>query len=95
MRLQWTTLALEDLQSIHAYISEDSPKTATSVLSAIRRAIRGQLQSSPLAGRVGRVPGTRELVVPRLPFIIAYRVTEKQIEILRVFHTARQWPSSL
>jgi len=43
-------------------------------------------------GRPGRVPGTRELVLPNFPYIIPYRVREQRVEILRVFHTARKWP---
>ncbi|WP_420043090.1 type II toxin-antitoxin system RelE/ParE family toxin [Agrobacterium tumefaciens] len=36
--------------------------------------------------------GTRELVIPGLPYIVAYHVTEKQVEILFVQHAAREWP---
>jgi toxin ParE1/3/4 len=38
------------------------------------------------------VPGTRELVVTRFPYILPYRVREQAVEILRVFHTSRKWP---
>jgi toxin ParE1/3/4 len=41
---------------------------------------------------MGRVTGTRELVVPQTPFIIPYRVHQERLEIIRVFHSARQWP---
>jgi len=40
----------------------------------------------------GRVPGTRELVVTGTPYIVAYRVRDETVEILRVFHAARKWP---
>jgi toxin ParE1/3/4 len=43
-------------------------------------------------GRPGRVPGTRELVVSDTPFILPYRVRDSAVEILAVFHGARQWP---
>ncbi|MDP2196877.1 MAG: type II toxin-antitoxin system RelE/ParE family toxin [Rhodocyclaceae bacterium] len=43
-------------------------------------------------GRPGRVPGTRELVVTRFPYILPYRVREQAVEILRIFHTSRKWP---
>ncbi|MFB2897343.1 type II toxin-antitoxin system RelE/ParE family toxin [Aerosakkonemataceae cyanobacterium BLCC-F50] len=45
-------------------------------------------------GRPGRIPGTKELVVTRTPFILPYRVQGEQIEILAVIHAARQWPES-
>jgi toxin ParE1/3/4 len=46
-------------------------------------------------GRPGRVPGTRELVIPKTPFIVPYRLQRKVIQILRVYHGARRWPESL
>lgn len=42
-------------------------------------------------GRVGRAVGTRDLVFPDLPYIVAYRVTDK-VEVLAVVHMAREWP---
>ena len=43
----------------------------------------------------GRIAGTRELVISRFPYLIPYRVRGGSAEILRVFHTARQWPTPL
>lgn len=93
MRLLWSVLARADLEHIHAYIAEDNPRAAVAVLTQIRRAIRGQLGNSPFSGRPGRVEGTRELVVPRLPYIVAYRVKDSTIQILRILHGARKWPN--
>ena len=45
-------------------------------------------------GRLGRVPGTRELVTPRTPFIVPYKLEGEVIQVLRVFHGARRWPTS-
>jgi plasmid stabilization system protein ParE len=36
--------------------------------------------------RNGRVPGTRELVIPKTPYIVPYRVRHSTIEIARVYH---------
>jgi toxin ParE1/3/4 len=94
MRIEWSTLADADLKHIYAYISEESPKAAVAVLSAIRRAVRGQLATSPMSGRVGRVAGTRELVVPRLPYLVAYRIGHSRVQILRVLHGAQRWPNA-
>ena len=54
-----------------------------------------QLIDYPLSGRSGRVRNTRELVVTGLPYIVAYRVIDESVLILRVLHTARQWPDDL
>lgn len=47
----------------------------------IGMAIRS-LKQSPNRGRKGREEETRELLHPRLPYIVAYRVKEAVIEIL-------------
>lgn len=64
---------------------------AQRVVERIQVAVE-HLASQPSLGRQGRVPGTRELVVPGTPFIIPYRVREETIEILDVLHAARRWP---
>ena len=44
----------------------------------------------PFAGRRGRVPGTREMVVSDLPYILVYRVRRDAIEVVSVVHGARR-----
>jgi len=44
-------------------------------------------------GRPGRVPETRELVIQ--PYIVAYRVKGGIVQILRVLHSAREWPKNI
>jgi toxin ParE1/3/4 len=53
------------------------------------------LAKNPEMGRPGRVPGTRELVVPKTPFIVPYRLVGNTVQILRIFHSARRWPEVL
>jgi toxin ParE1/3/4 len=50
------------------------------------------LSQNPQLGHPGRVPGTRELVIPKTPFVIPYRVHNDVLQILRVYHHARRWP---
>lgn len=38
-----------------------------------RVAALGVLGAFPLSGRVGRIPGTRELVIARSPYIAVYK----------------------
>lgn len=54
-----------------------------------------RLIAYPNSGRVGRVEGTRELVINRTPFIVGYRVTADSVLILRVLHGAKQWPDEI
>jgi toxin ParE1/3/4 len=41
------------------------------------------------------VPGSRELVVARTPYIVPYRLRRETIEVLGVHHGARRWPDHL
>ncbi|MGA0588061.1 type II toxin-antitoxin system RelE/ParE family toxin [Dyella sp. KRB-257] len=54
-----------------------------------------QLIRHPESGRIGRVEGTRELVIDRTPYITAYRMAGDTVRILRVLHSAQQWPDAL
>ena len=50
------------------------------------------LQESPQRGRVGREAGTRELLFLPLPYIAVYRMKERTIEVLRIYHAAQNRP---
>ena len=91
MRLVWFRSAILDLEAARAHIATDDPDAARRVATRILDAT-GRLSEHPAIGRPGRVPGTRELVVPRTPYLIPYRVRDNVIEILRVFHARRRWP---
>jgi toxin ParE1/3/4 len=58
------------------------------------RNVETLLPNNPEMGRPGRVPGTRELVIPRTPFIVPYRLVGNTIQVLRIFHGARRWPEA-
>lgn len=75
------------------YITEQNPHAALRVDIEIEQQA-DHLQDHPDMGRVGRVKGTRELVIQRTPFILVYRVRPRaaRVEILRVLHSAQQWP---
>jgi len=95
LRLRWTRLAERDLDQIAEYISQDSAAAAARVVLELIDQSETLLPKHPALGRPGRVLGTRELVVGQLPYIIAYRVRDKDLEILRVLHTSRAWPDTL
>lgn len=52
------------------------------------------LGDHPKIGRIGRVAGTYELVIPGIPYIVPYRIRNQEVQILSVFHTSRKWPES-
>ena len=91
MRLFWAPGAIEDLKQLRWYIARDNPRAATDIAAKILAAIE-RLPEFPASGRPGRVPNTRELVVPGTPLVIPYTVTDRGIEIIAVLHGARRWP---
>lgn len=91
MRTRWLRKALRNLDEEAAYIAADDPNAARLVIRRIFEAV-DQLADQPGAGRPGRVPGTRELVVRNTRYILPYRVRGDTVEILRVFHTSRRRP---
>ena len=94
MKLIWSPQSLHDLTAVHAYIAQEDPKAARAVVLRIVSLVEEKLPGLPHIGRTGRVEGTRELVVPGTPFIVPYRVRPQTVEILRIYHAARRWPSA-
>jgi toxin ParE1/3/4 len=90
----WSPEAIADLAALRACIEHDDPAAAQRVALHIIRNVETLLPNSPEMGRPGRVPGTRELVIPRTPYIGPYRLVGNTIQILRVFHGARRWPEA-
>ena len=89
--IRWLDDAVNDLQSLRLYISQDSATAARKVVKKILHAI-DILSKQPGMGRPGRIINTRELIVSGTPYIVPYRVRHNAIEILRVFHCAMRWP---
>lgn len=44
----------------------------------------------PASGRLGQVPGTREVVVPGLPYIVVYTHDDVSVDVVAVFHGAQK-----
>lgn len=91
MPVKWTRTALRNLDNAIEYIAKDRPKAAWEVGQKIWDSAK-LLVNHPGIGRPGRVPGTRELVISGLPFILPYVEKAGCIYILRVMHTSMQWP---
>jgi len=94
MQVEWTAVALKQLDLVHKHYADISPKLAAGIFRMLAQATE-RLEQFPLSGRLGQLSGTRELIVSGLPFLVVYRVREEEVAILRVFHTARDWPLHL
>jgi toxin ParE1/3/4 len=94
--VRWTRRALRALDAIGNYIARDRPLAADRAVAKVFDAVSA-LGAQPWMGRVGRVPGTRELIIPGTPLIVPYRFNEQEgrVEVLTVLHAAQQWPDRL
>jgi toxin ParE1/3/4 len=94
MTIQWAEDAVRQLVAAHAYVAADNARAADRLLLQITQAVK-VLGSHPSVGCEGRVANTRELVIANTPYIIAYRIENKNVvQILAVLHGKRRWPES-
>ena len=93
-RIDWTEQATRQLDQAYDYIAlSNSEDVASRITTQIVASVQ-QLIAFSMSGRMGRVPGTRELVVPNTPFIAAYTIERDRIAILAVYHGAQAWPEA-
>ena len=85
-------MAVADLMAIVDYISDENPDAAQALKEDIE-AKTFRLRENPRLYRTGRVEGTREMVV-RSNYLVVYAVDAHTVTILRVLHTAQQWPQA-
>ena len=88
MDVRLTSRAYDDLTAIASYLDEHVPAVAASVMRRIEHTL-DNVARIPHMGRSGRRADTREAVVPQLPFLIVYRIAGDVVEVLTIFHTAR------
>lgn len=93
MRLTWSAFALSDRDAIFTFIESENPAAAVLVDERLVVAVR-RLIDFPASGRLGRIAGTRELVISGTPYVAAYAVSGTTIRILRVLHGAQEWPEA-
>ena len=91
MRVRWTTPAREQFVSAYEYIASENRAAAGRTANKIWKSTE-LLSRHPMAGREGRVAGTRELIIRGTPFVVAYRLERNEVQILAVLHAARKWP---
>lgn len=90
----WAPQAIHDVESIRAFIAQDSPSYAELIANRLVAAIE-RLQSFPESGRVvpeHQDPMIREVIVR--PYRIVYRLRGDVVEIATVFRSSRQFPDS-
>jgi toxin ParE1/3/4 len=84
--------AVADLKTISEYIEQDrSLSTANRITRTIYDAAQSLL-AMPNRGRLGRIEGTRELLVSPLPYIVIYKALPEGVLVLNILHGAQRWP---
>src|SRR5215210_1049729 len=94
MRLRVTPQARSHLDSIAEYLAERSPAAARLVGQRFRETI-DLLRAFPMIGHEGSLSGTREMVVPGLPYVIVHRLEKGDggtLIVLGVYHGAQRRP---
>jgi addiction module RelE/StbE family toxin len=92
VKLIWTRAANMDRRTIRSYISR-SNSLAAADFDELLSLKASRLVTQAKLGRIGRVAGTRELVVHR-NYILIYAVVKDTVRVLRVMHAGRKWPPS-
>jgi plasmid stabilization system protein ParE len=94
MRILWTDEALDDLAEIVSYyIAEASPRIAELVQHRIIEQVERLPPFPERIRKSERIPGTRELVVNGLPYIVFVELQPQTIIVLNVVHTSRKFPA--
>ena len=89
--IKWLRKALKSLEQAYGYMAETDADAAIALVLKIQAATQ-QLAEFPMMGRVGRVDGTRELVITNSPYLVIYRVKGNAVQILRVLHASKRYP---
>ena len=91
MRIRWTPAAGADLQNISDYLKKHHPRYRGATMRKLYGTI-ADLKQWPGRGRPGREAGTREILFPPTPYVAVYRLREKTIEVVRIYHAAQDRP---
>ena len=92
MNLRLSPIAQAELRSIARKVKADNGAAVAARITGRITATLHDLQRFPELGRPGREPGTRELGVAGLPWIIVYQLRPDVIAVNRIIHGAMQWP---
>jgi len=90
-RLNWRPQAEDDLLTLIGQVADDNPDAALDLLDEIETKAANLTDHPKLYKSSTRVPGHREMVV-RANYIVLYRESATQVEIVNVLHSRQKWP---
>jgi len=89
MRVRYTPRAFADREAIFDYLEKRSPQGARVVKQAIENSIR-RLEQFPYSAPLTDESGAHELIVPRRPYKVYYRIVGDEVWIVHIRHAARR-----
>jgi len=89
MKIQLTTLALQDLEEIRLYLADRSHDGLKNVLEDIKTTIVS-IPDNLLMGRQTPRDDVRERITPKYRYKIPYYVRGDVLYVLRVYHSKRR-----
>lgn len=90
MNVRWTPEAEQDRRDVWDYIASDSALAAARMDLLFGKAV-AKLADFPNIGRIGQIPGTRELIAHE-SYCLVYAIEDETVWILALVSTSRQWP---
>jgi toxin ParE1/3/4 len=88
-KIYWTRQSREDLRAIRDFIARDAPKTAAAYVRRLRHSVE-RLRQLPHSGQVVPELQREELrEVLQGNYRIIYRVGDRRVDVLTVYHAAR------
>ena len=93
MKIVWRPMAEADRENIFDYIALDNPQAALDLDAAFKTKVEIAARN-PQLYKVGRMRGTREIVV-RPNYLMVFDIDDENdtLVVLRVLHAAQQCPS--
>lgn len=89
MRVEWADSALLDFDRATAFLKEKSPSAARRIGDRILNAV-SLLEAFPELAPRSRHRGLRQMVVPRTPYLVIYRMHQDRVEIRAVVHAKQR-----
>jgi addiction module RelE/StbE family toxin len=90
-RLEYAARYFRRLKDIRERIAQENPAAAARLVQRIRTAVE-RLAASP---GLGRIAGSREVVIAGTPYIVPFRVKGDVVQVITVLHGAQKWPDRL
>ena len=93
LRFIFSDAAVADLESISDYLRERNPDAAVRVVSSIIATIKRACvfpEAAPDIDESGAVPGTRKLIEVDYRYVTYYRVVNRTLLVVRVFHGSQR-----